>query len=95
MAEKKQKPISEMNLRELDEFLKSGDITEAQRDEAMDRLRAISNSDKTGPNVQEEFRPPKDALEPKEDFKKGRQYAAHGGMIHRGRKAGFSAEKAR
>ena len=94
MADNKKKQISDMNLRELDEFLKRDDITESERKRAMKRLDRISRSDETRPyypplEQQEEVKPERR----KEDYKKGRQYVAHGGMVHRGRTAGQSAEK--
>jgi len=85
-------PISEMNMSELDSFLQRDDLTEKQRKEAMDRLRMLSNKDFTA-NPQNKTVPtpkPRPSME-----ERGYQKAAHGGMIHRGRPAGLSAEKAR
>ena len=93
MADKKKKQIGDMNLRELDKFLKRDDITESERERAMKRLDSISRSDETRP-----YYPPVEQQQGKperrkEDYTKGRQYVAHGGMVHRGRTAGQSAEK--
>lgn len=89
--------VNDMNMKELVEAIESGTLTEAEERQARKRLDDLSTDYGSEPGGKEEFRPPKEALEPKpkEDYKKGRQYAAHGGMIHRGRRAGNSAEKAR
>lgn len=83
-------PISEMNMSQLVAFLERKDITESQRAEAMARLEMLSNKDFTSPNKPTPTPKPRPTME-----ERGYQKAAHGGMIHRGRKAGLSAEKAR
>ena len=70
--------IQKMNLMELDAFLKRDDITDEQRAEAMIRMNEISTRDVTRPGS---------VPVPKPKPKPRGQAVAHGGKIHRGRKA--------
>ena len=84
--------ISEMNMKQLVDFLERDDITESQRNEAEARLEMLSTRDFT-PNPANKRTPtpkPRPTME-----ERGFTPAALGGKIHRGRQAGISAEKAR
>jgi len=83
--------IDNMNMRELAEFLKRENLSDEQRKAAEDRLRELSTKDFTPNPVNKRIPTPKPRPTMEE---RGYQKAAHGGMIHRGRRAGNSAEKA-
>jgi len=79
--------IDDMNMRQLDEAIKSGKLTKKQEEKARKRLEEISNRD-FSPNPRNKQIPvPKPRPTPKQ---RGFQAAAHGGMIHRGRKANYN-----
>jgi len=84
--------IDNMNMRELAEFLKRENLSDEQRKAAEDRLRELSTKDFTPNPANKRIPTPKPRPTMEE---RGYQKAAHGGMIHRGRRAGNSAEKAR
>ena len=84
--------FDEMGMRELYLFLQRKNITKEQREAAEKRLRELSEQDFT-PNPANKRIPtpnPRPTMQ-----ERGYQAAAQGGMIHRGRQAGLSAEKTR
>ena len=84
--------FDEMGMRELHLFLQRKNITKEQREAAEKRLRELSERDFTPNPANKRIPTPKPRPTMQE---RGYQAAAQGGMIHRGRQAGLSAEKAR
>ena len=84
--------FDEMGMRELHLFLQRKNITKEQREVAEKRLRELSERDFTPNPANKRIPTPKPRPTMQE---RGYQAAAQGGMIHRGRQAGISAEKAR
>jgi len=84
--------FDEMGMRELYLFLQRKNITEEQRKAAEERLRELSERDFTPNPANKRIPTPKPRPTMEE---RGFTPAAHGGKIHRGRQAGYSAEKAR
>lgn len=79
--------INRMGMKELVEALESGKLTKKQEEQARKRLGEISNRDYT-PNPRNKQIPvPKRRPTPEE---RGFQVAAHGGRIHRGRRANYN-----
>ena len=88
MADKDEHDTKAMSLSEAAKYLERDDLTDAQRQAAIDRINEISGREK------------EQADSMKEDAEYlgrsiGSYTLAHGGKIHRGRKAGVSAEKTR
>ena len=84
-------PISEMNMKQLVDFLERDDITESQRNEAEARLEMLSTRDFT-PNPANKRNPtpkPRPTME-----ERGFTTSALGGKIHRGRQAEFPRKSA-
>ena len=85
--------IQDMNLAELNAFLKRKDITDEQRAEAMIRMNQISRSDETSreqpmPRKLPKSSPRRPQGQPVARGGKVRGYA-HGGKACRGRKANY------
>ena len=80
----------DMDMKELFEYLKRKDLSDEQRKAAEERLRKLSTEDFTPNPANKTIPMPKPRPTMKE---RGYQEAAYGGKIHRGRKAGISAEK--
>lgn len=83
--------VNDMNMKELVEAIESGTLTKEEEKQARKRLDDLSTDYGSEPEVGRDIPKPKPRPTMQE---RGFQAAAHGGMIHRGRRAGNSAEKA-
>lgn len=83
--------VNGMNMKELVEAIESGTLTEAEEKQARKRLDDLSTDYGSEPKAGDDIPKPKRRPTMQE---RGFQAAAFGGMIHRGRRAGNSAEKA-
>ena len=82
--------VNGMNMKQLVEAIESGTLTEAEEKQARKRLDDLSTDYGSEPKTGDDIPKPKRRPTMQE---RGFQAAAFGGMIHRGRRAGNSAEK--
>lgn len=84
--------VNDMGMKELVEAIESGTLTKKEEKQALQRLDELSTDYGSEPEAGKDIPKPKPRPTMQE---RGFQEAAYGGMIHRGRRAGNSAEKAR